>query len=643
LDALAAPASLQVLVASRLDMLPPAERSVLAAASVLGQTFSLGALEATSGRSEDLPQLLRELIGRDLLTTITDRLSAEDGQYAFVQAVVRTVAYQTQSRRDRLQRHLAVVEHLEASADSDSQLSTVIAQHLRDALELVGSDDPQRAELAGQLGRWLKRSADRSLAVGAPLDAVRAFEEAIALAGDGDEVISLHLAAADAALAAGAQELCVEHTLMIATGEVPAQRRELARARAAASNSLRMLGRLDEAWALLEPYLDDPLDDLAAGEGATLSRQVAVCLDSMARYDEGLLWTERALRFAEDTGDPRLISQCLSLAAVGFLVRGLHRLSIGVLEMATTIAREHGLVFDLAYPLLNQLAMRMNQDPAAALAAGNEAMTLFEQVGSIGHCWHTALNQAIVLNVAGRWDEVASLRERPLLREQPPTVTQASVLDLESALIAQARDEPIDLAGLDTLAAGAETGQLESVDDMYLVADRAMHARASRDFDTLTTACRRLVHMSNKYLGLEDDFPHLWSLAVGWMIDAEDFDGARELLRPVADVPPTRWNRLIEAQLPRLRGSIEALDPQSEVDAATIEADLSAGIAALDDFGAIPDRARGQATLGLWLIRQGRTSEAAEHLAAARATFTDLQATAWLRDLESATALAAAG
>src|SRR5207245_1551811 len=77
---------------------------------------------------------LRELFGRDLLTTVTDRLSSEEGQYAFVQSVVRTVAYQTQSRRDRLQRHLDVVAHLEAGADNDSELTTVIAQHLRDAL-----------------------------------------------------------------------------------------------------------------------------------------------------------------------------------------------------------------------------------------------------------------------------------------------------------------------------------------------------------------------------------------------------------------------------------------------------------------------------------------------------------------------------
>ncbi len=155
-DALAAPASLQVLVASRLDLLPAPERAVLAAASVLGQTFTLGALAATTGRPVDLPRPLRELIGRDLLTTITDRLSAEEGQYAFVQTVVRTVAYQTQSRRDRLEGHLAAVGFLEPFADNDTELSTVIAQHLRDALELAGPDGEQRTDIVRRLGAWLE-------------------------------------------------------------------------------------------------------------------------------------------------------------------------------------------------------------------------------------------------------------------------------------------------------------------------------------------------------------------------------------------------------------------------------------------------------------------------------------------------------
>jgi class 3 adenylate cyclase/tetratricopeptide (TPR) repeat protein len=643
LGALAAPASLQVLVTSRLDLLPASQRSVLAAASVLGQTFTLGALEAASGGSEDLPLVLRELIARDLLTTVTDRLSAEEGQYAFVQTVVRTVAYQTQSRRDRLQRHVAAVRYLESFADSDSELSTVIAQHLRDAMSSVGAEDPQRAPLAGELGRWLERSAERSLTVGAPRDAVRAFVEALTLAEEPDH-IRLHLAAAQAALAAGVFDECIDHALPIAAGRLGAERAEVARAVVTAATAMRLFSRIEEGWALIEPYLGDgALDGLPTGTATKLARAASTYLSDMARHAEAGNWAERALGLAEDAGDPRDIAQCINVCAIGFFLRGHPRVGLAVLNLAAEVAREHRLVFELAMPLVNMLAFGLNRDLDAALLAGQEAMTLNEQTGNSNQCWHTAANLSIALTLAGRWDEAATLRDRPMLRERQPARAPAAVFEFEWALIAAARQGEIDLDALDALAAISETGQLESVDMMYPVANRALHARVRGDSATLVASCRRLVELANKYSALDDDFPHLWSHAVGWTVEAQDFAGARELLRPVSDVSPTRWNPLLAAELPRLRGTIEAIDPASTVHPTVIEKDLRDGIAALDEFGAAPDRARAQATLGLWLTQQGRSADATPHLAAARATFTDLRATAWLRDLDAALSMAATG
>jgi class 3 adenylate cyclase/tetratricopeptide (TPR) repeat protein len=644
LSALAAPASLQVLVASRLDLLPPRERSVLAAASVLGQTFTLSGLTALTDQPSELPSALRELIGRDLLTTITDRLSAEEGQYAFVQTVVRTVAYQTQSRRDRLQRHLAAADYLQPLADHDGELSTVIAQHLRDAVALAGTDDVATADLRRRLGEWLERSADRSLAVGAPGDAVRAFAEALTLAAEPAEQISLHLAAAAAALAAGDLDGSTEHALPIAAGRISAERADVAAAVAIAAMSLRQSGRLEEAWTLIEPYLgDDAFTGLPTLTAAKLAREVGACLNNLARAAEASDWIERALGLAEDAGDQREIAHCLNGCAIGYFLRGHPRVGLALLNLSAEIAREHRLVFELGRTLLNMLAFGLNRDLDAALLAGHEAMSLNEQAGSSGQCWHTAINQSILLTVAGRWDEVATLRDRPLLRERPPSPPQASLFELESAVVAVARGDEIDAARLDTLASVGEIGQLESIDDMYYVANRAMHARMSGDTATLVGSCRRLVALAHKFCDLEDDFPNLWALAVGWMIEVQDFTGARELLRPVTDVAPTRWSPLLAAQLLRLRGTIEAVDPASAADPADIEKDLLDGIAALDAFGAVPDRARAQATLGVWLTRLGRSADAAPQLAAARATFADLRASAWLRDLDSALSLAAAG
>ncbi len=644
LDALAAPASLQVLVASRLDLLPAAERSVLAAASVLGHTFSLESLAATCGHSDELPQLVRELIRRDLLTTITDRLSSEEGQYAFVQTVVRTVAYQTQSRRDRLAGHLAVVRHLEASADTDNALSTVIALHLRDALALVGPDDAQHAELAQRLGQWLQRSAERSLAVGAPADAMRALDETLALATDPAEQIRLRVGAAGAALAAGALAECITYALPVATGELGADRLAVAEAITSAAPAMRWSGRLDDAWPLLEPYLaDDALAGLPPRTAGQLAGQVAAALQARARLAEAAVWGERALELAEDSGSPREIAAALIGLAIGHVLRGHPRLGLLLLNYAADFAREHRLSAELARALLNLLAFGMNRDLNAAIIAGYEAMSISEQTGDSGMCWHVALNQSVALTLSGRWDEVASLLDRPLLRERPPESQQAAMIALETSIIAMVRDEVVDVAALEELGALAERGLPDSVEDVYFTATRVLHARVGGDSAALAAASRRMIGLAPKYMALDDDFPNFWTLAVGCLVEMRDFAGARELLLPVTDVPATRLSPLLSAQLARLRGTIEAADPASDAGPDEIQNDLVTGITALGRVGATPDRARAQAALGVWLTRHGRSAEAAPHLTAARETFTELRATAWLRELDSALTLAATG
>ena len=384
---------------------------------------------------------------------------------------------------------------------------------------------------------------------------------------------------------------------------------------------------------------------LPAVTSATLARQISNYFSYDARFEDSHQWIERALRLAEDAGDPREIVQCLNSFGISFSLRGLPRMGEATMDLAANVARAHQLAFELGMPLLNMLAFRMNRSPDAALEAGDEAVPLFEQTGSSGQLWHVVINQAIAVAITGRWDQMATLSDRPLLRERAPSRPQAAVLTFETALVASARGDEVDLDALESSWANVEASQQSASEDVYYfyVANAAMLARATGDFGALPGWCRRMVESSYRFCSLEDDFPHLWSTAVGWMIDAQDYDGARELLRQVADVPSPRLNAQLSAQLPRLRGTIEAFDPVSSAEPAAVERDLLDGIAALDAFGAIPDRARAQAALGVWLTRQGRPSEATPYLALARATLTELRATTWLRELDAALSLAAAG
>jgi len=121
LAALGAPASLQALVAARLDALSPAERRVVADAAVLGATFTREGLLAVDSDPGELDALLESLQRKEILSIQQDRFAADRGQYRFVQSVVRQVAYGTQSRRDRKARHLAAAAHLSGLPDATTR------------------------------------------------------------------------------------------------------------------------------------------------------------------------------------------------------------------------------------------------------------------------------------------------------------------------------------------------------------------------------------------------------------------------------------------------------------------------------------------------------------------------------------------
>src|SRR5262249_11840040 len=106
-DALEVPETLHALIAARLDNLPSDERRLLQDGSVLGKSFTRGALAALTGLSEaELDPLLLSLVRKEIVSLQSDPRSPEHGQYAFLQDLVRHVAYETLPRRERRARHL---------------------------------------------------------------------------------------------------------------------------------------------------------------------------------------------------------------------------------------------------------------------------------------------------------------------------------------------------------------------------------------------------------------------------------------------------------------------------------------------------------------------------------------------------------
>jgi hypothetical protein len=109
--------------------------------------------DADRGVRADEPPVqaaLAALARREVLSVSADPLSPERGSHRFSQEMLRQVAYDTLSRRDRKARQLAPAAHLRAVFPGDGeQVTEVIARHYLDALNAI-HDDPDAAEVRGQ-------------------------------------------------------------------------------------------------------------------------------------------------------------------------------------------------------------------------------------------------------------------------------------------------------------------------------------------------------------------------------------------------------------------------------------------------------------------------------------------------------------
>jgi len=201
LGELAVPDTLTALIASRLDALDPGDRALLQDASVLGQSFTPEALAAVShAAGEDLESRLRQLARRELLVLRADPRAPDRGQYAFVQSLIREVAYNTLARADRKARHLAAARYFEGLPTDE--LAGALAGHYLAAHESAAAGEEADA-LAAQARVALKGAAERAAALGAWGQSHRFLRQALGVTTNDAERAELHTRAGDAASRSG--------------------------------------------------------------------------------------------------------------------------------------------------------------------------------------------------------------------------------------------------------------------------------------------------------------------------------------------------------------------------------------------------------------------------------------------------------
>jgi tetratricopeptide (TPR) repeat protein len=179
------PETLHALVAARLDGLSQDERRSVQDAAVLGKTFTRQALSAVSGLGDpELEPLLVSLVRKEILGVHADPRSPERGQYGFLQDLVRRVAYETLSKKERKLRHLSAARFLEKSwAAGEQEIVEVIAAHFLAAYEAL-PDAEDAAEIRRQAHEQLAQAGERAASLGALTEAEHYFEQAAELAVD---------------------------------------------------------------------------------------------------------------------------------------------------------------------------------------------------------------------------------------------------------------------------------------------------------------------------------------------------------------------------------------------------------------------------------------------------------------------------
>jgi class 3 adenylate cyclase len=619
-EALEVPETLHALIAARLDGLSEDERHLLENGAVLGKTFSRRALAALSGLAEaDLEPLLASLVRKEVLSLQADPRSPEHGQYGFLQDLVRRVAYETLSRRDRKSRHLAAADQLAGSLAED-EIAEVVASHLVAAYEAIPDADDAE-ELKTRAAAALVRAGERAKGLAAAAEAQRYFEQASALVED-------EAARADLAHRAGrmAWQANKPQEARVLLERAHAAYEELADPVAAArvASGLADIDFIDghppQAAARLEPALAALEEARAEADIAAVAAQLGRFLYFSGEDERAAVHVERALVLAEALDQPETLAEALNTKATLLFTR-LHR------PRESQILLEGALAIALANDLHSSAMRAYNNLGAYLWVAGQwhafigiaeRALELARRVGD--RRWESSFigGPAAGMMMLGNWDEAL---------DRAAAAEELAVTEFARGLLFQLTPIYAHRGDLDRmrelLAANESMGRSENAswNAAYAMTEALLHSAEGRPDEALAAVDRALA-LRNQMAGGQGIVRFLALEAAGKLADE---DKLRELLAAVDELHAGERGAYLRAQQARFRARLPETDAESELrksEQLFVESEMPF-------YVAVTRLERGEQ-----LLAQGRADEARPLLEEARSTFDQLGARPWLERLE---------
>jgi predicted ATPase/class 3 adenylate cyclase len=625
------PETLHALIAARLDGLAPEERRLVQEGAVLGKTFTRQALAALSGLDEDqLEPLLAGLVRKEILTIQADPRSPEHGQYGFLQDLVRRVAYETLSKKERKARHIAAAEQLQRAFASEQEVVEVLAAHYFAAYESA-PEDTDAPEVKRRACDLLARAGERAASLAASEEAGYYFERSASLAENVHEQARLLERSGMMAIRDGRSERA--HALFeraLALFEEMGEAHQAARVIARLGEVEWRRGRLAEAlertqraWTELEG--EEPDADIAA-----LAAQLGRLHLLNGNLETGSECLATALELAEALWLPEVLAE--SLNSTGVVCVFSSRLEQG--RALITRALELALEYELpaaALRAFNNLGDVLNgrdryEEAAAQLEQG---IAYARRVGDRGQERRLLGELSWSLVLTGRWQEALDARERVpderLVEEAPTFLASLSELLFARGEVEQVRE----LLSLYARYEGSSDIQERT---LYRAGEAVMLRAEGKEQDALRAAEEALT-------AIEETGPANQTVKVAF---AEALDAAlalgeraraEELLVRVETLPPGRQPPLLHALALRFRARLAAAEGMR----AEADSRFKAAASAFREFGipfwlavTLTERAE-------WLAEDDRADEAQRLLTEAREIFTRLAATPWLQRTEAVT------
>ncbi len=623
IDSLAVPETLHALIAARLDGLDPAERSLVQDAAVLGKTFTTQGVSAVSGQSAaEIEALLGRLVRKEVFSLQADPRSPERGQYGFLQDLLKRVAYETLSKRERKARHLAAAAHLATAWADEQEIVEVVASHYLDAYRLAPDAD-DAPEIKRQARDALTRAGDRAASLAATVEAARVFVAAADLADEPLEEAELRTRAGEAAYSGG--EFEAARTSLERADELyrdAGETGKAARVLALLGNTdwqlhqgERGLERLEEALALLADA--EPSEGLAA-----LAAELGRVLFFRGDLERAQRRVDQAIDVAERLWLPYTLSVALNTAGLIASVGGRPEYGLALIERSLQIALEN----DLPNPALraynnltDRLEVRDRCDDAIEYAV--RGLALARRVGARSSEWRLLGEQAACLWRTGRWDEAeAALEGMP-----EEGLTLASGVGVQIVLAAHRGDVAAARRRFRETEGSYDLGDVQDRTGYYSLdaivlnteGDHAAALAAARDVMGV------LEHPRAEELTAQIKIAYVEALHAARMLG--DDETLRALVGELDATPPGLLPPLLRAHALRYRGLLGD-DPEQR---------LKAAAALLNEYSLVPDAALTQLDRAEWLVAQGRADEAREPLDEARAVFERLGARPWLERLDA--------